>query len=306
MRTTFIQTLTELAEKDTRIVLLTADLGYTVLEVFSQRHPDRFFNVGVAEQNMAGMATGLAEAGFIPFIYSIGTFASLRTYEFLRNGAMLHGFPVRVVGVGGGYEYSSAGLTHHSLEDVGVMRLQPAMRVIAPADFAQTRTALEATWNLPEPIYYRIGKNEKEAVRGLEGRFDLENPTLLGTGRDLLLLTMGGISIEVMKVADALREQGIDGAVGVVASVNPAPQLAPMLTLFPRVMSIEDHYIVGGLGSLAAETIAENGLTCRLQRCGVHRQAHGLTGSERYMRSLQGLNAEQLLETAVRFCTTTP
>src|SRR5205807_8481796 len=152
MRRAFTNMLVELAEHDPRIMLLTGDLGYLALEPFSERFPDRFFNVGVAEQNMVGLATGLAEAGFIPFVYSIVTFASLRPYEFIRNGPILHRLPVRIVGVGGGFEYGSAGTTHHALEDLGVMRTQPGLTVIAPADSQQTRTAMRRTWDLPGPI----------------------------------------------------------------------------------------------------------------------------------------------------------
>src|SRR5262245_66613485 len=133
MRRAFVQTLTEIADRDSRILLLTGDLGYMALEPFAEKFPSRFFNVGVAEQNMIGLATGLAEAGFLPFVYSIVTFAALRPYEFIRNGPVLHRLPVRVVGVGGGFEYGTAGPTHHGIEDVGVMRLQPGLPVVAPA-----------------------------------------------------------------------------------------------------------------------------------------------------------------------------
>ena len=137
MRAAFVEALVEIAEGDERVVLMTGDLGFMALEPFSERYPRRFFNVGVAEQNMIGLATGLAESGFIPFVYSIATFASLRGYEFFRNGPIAHGLPVRLVGVGGGFDYGSAGTTHHGLEDVGVMRLQPGLRVVAPADSRQ-------------------------------------------------------------------------------------------------------------------------------------------------------------------------
>src|SRR5262245_44384130 len=108
MRMAFCRALLELADRDDRIVLLTGDLGYSVLEPFADRFPARFFNVGVAEQNMVGTATGLAEAGFIPYVYSIVTFASLRGYEFIRNGPVLHQLPVRIIGIGGGFEYGHA------------------------------------------------------------------------------------------------------------------------------------------------------------------------------------------------------
>src|SRR6058998_4414082 len=118
MRKAFVRTLIEIGAADSRVLLLTGDLGYMALEPFAQRFPDRFFNVGVAEQNMVGLATGLAEAGFIPFGYSIVTFAALRPYEFIRNGPILHQLPVRIVGVGGGVEYGNNGLSHYGLEDV--------------------------------------------------------------------------------------------------------------------------------------------------------------------------------------------
>ncbi len=132
MRTAVIQTLISLASRDDRILLLTGDLGFMVLEPFAARFPDRFFNVGVAEQNMVGLATGLAEAGFIPFVYSIATFITMRPYEFIRNGPILQHLPVRFLGVGGGFEYGPAGPTHHALEDLAVMRTQPGLTVDRP------------------------------------------------------------------------------------------------------------------------------------------------------------------------------
>src|ERR1700751_4301824 len=118
MRGAFVRALTELAERDSRIVLLTGDLGFMALEPFASKFPERFINVGVAEQNMVGLATGLAEAGFTPYVYSIATFASMRGYEFIRNGPVQHGLPVRIVGIGGGVDYGHNGLSHYALEDV--------------------------------------------------------------------------------------------------------------------------------------------------------------------------------------------
>src|SRR3989344_1045348 len=129
MRKILIETLCELARQDERIVLLTGDLGYTVVEPFQEAFPERFYNMGVAEQNMMGVATGLAEAGYIPFVYSIVTFATLRAYEFIRNGPVWHNLPVRILGIGGGLEYGTLGLTHYGLEDIGMMRLQPTMKI---------------------------------------------------------------------------------------------------------------------------------------------------------------------------------
>lgn len=302
MRDTFIRTLSELAATDSRILLLTADLGYTVLEKFAERNPEQFFNVGVAEQNMVGLATGLAEAGFIPFVYSIATFASLRPYEFIRNGPIMHRLPVRIVGIGGGFEYGSAGPTHHALEDVGAWRMQPDLRLIAPADFEQAGSALRATWDLPLPTYYRLGKNEKTKVPGLNGEFELGHTQLVRDGHDLVIVAMGGIAIEAVAAAELLSADGIEVAVVVVASVNPAPvdDLAATLARFPLVITAEAHYLVGGVGSLVAEVIAERGIRCRLERCGVRSGSHGVSGSERFLNDTNGISSQALADTARR------
>lgn len=302
MRGAFIRTLAELAERDSRIILLTGDLGYMVLEPFSDKFQDRFFNVGVAEQNMVGLATGLAEAGLIPFVYSIVPFAVLRPFEFIRNGPILHQFPVRIVGVGGGVEYGSNGVSHYGLEDIGVLRTQPGITLIAPADYEQARSSLLATWDLPGPVYYRLGKDEKNIVPGLCGRFELGRAQFVGKGADLLIITMGSIACEVASTIEILSTQGISCTMMVIASMNPPPvdDIGEALARFRLVLTVETHYIVGGVGSLVSEVIAERGLPCRLVRCGVKLTSNGITGSQGYMQRAYGLSAEMLTMTAIQ------
>ena len=302
MRAEFAATLTELAEADPRILLLTGDLGFMALEPFVERFPQRFFNVGVAEQNMVGLATGLAAAGFIPFVYSIVTFASLRPYEFIRNGPILHQLPVRIVGIGGGFEYGTAGVSHYGLEDIGVMRIQPGLTIIAPADFKQTRTALLNSYALPGPIYYRLGKDDKTTIPGLDGRFDLGRAQTIRAGDDLLFVTMGAIASDTAAAAESLVAQGIACTVMVVASVNPAPEndLVEALARFPLVVTVEAHYAVGGLGSLVAEMIAEHKLSCRLVRCAVREAPNGVSGGQAFLHDAHGLSDRCLAQTASR------
>ena len=302
MRGTFIKTLVTLARQDPRLLLLTGDLGYTVVEPFAEQFPDRFFNVGVAEQNMMGLATGLAEAGFIPFVYSIATFASLRPYEFIRNGPVLHQLPVRIVGIGGGFEYGPAGVTHYGLEDVGVLRLQPGLTVIAPADYAQARKALLATWDAPQPIYYRLGKDDQTEIPELAGRFVLGQAQIIEKGADLLIIAIGGIVSEALAAVDTLAGQGIGCTVMIVASLNPAPvdDLSNFLARFPLAVTVEAHYISGGIGSLVSEIVAEQGLSCRVVRCGVEGMLHGRTGSQSHLRQAHGLSQTALIDTIRR------
>jgi len=301
MRKAFTRTLVELAEADPRIMLLTGDLGYMALEPFSDRFPDRFVNAGVAEQNMVGVATGLAEAGFIPFVYSIVTFASLRPYEFIRNGPVLHQLPVRVVGVGGGFEYGPQGTTHHGLEDLAVMRVQPGMTVIATADHRQHATALRATWNLPGPVYYRIGKDDTTEVPGLDGRFRLGHAELVRPGRDVCLVATGSVAAEASAAAEMLGARGVDAACLIVACLQPAPaeDIAAALGNVPAALTVEAHYANGGLGSLVSEVVAERGIRCRVRRCAVRTTPDGVSGSQRFMHQVHGLSREALVETAL-------
>jgi transketolase len=302
MRGAFVRTLTELAGADERILLLTGDLGFMALEPFRDRFPRRFLNAGVAEQNMVGVATGLAEAGFLPFVYSIATFATLRPYEFIRNGPIWHGLPVRIVGIGGGFEYGTQGLSHHAIEDIAIMRTQPGIRVIAPADHEQTAAAVRSTWNAPGPIYYRLGKDDRTVVPGLAGRFTPGGVETIREGGDLALVATGGVTVEAAAAAELLAARGVQATVAVVADVHPAPAaaLAAVCRRVPLVLSVEAHYLAGGLGSLVAEVIAEHGLGCRLVRCGVCEGSDGRSGSQHYMHERHGLGRAALAAAALR------
>jgi transketolase len=300
MRQAFARTLTELAERDPRILLLTGDLGYMALEPFAERFPGRFVNVGVAEQNLVGLATGLAEGGFIPFVYSIVPFVTLRAYEFIRNGPVQHRLPVRIVGMGGGFEYGTNGLSHYGIEDLGVMRIQPGMTVLAPADHAQAAAALRATWDLPGPVYYRLGKDDRTVVPGLDGRFELGKAARIGDGRDVLLLATGSVAAEAEQALRLLASEGLRGTLLVVAGLSPAPEadLAEALARFRVVLTVEAHYRVGGLGSLVAERIAERGWPCRLIRCGVSAAPDGISGSTRFLHARHGISSEAVAAAA--------
>ena len=297
MRTALVETLCELAQEDDRVMLLTADLGWGALEPFAKAFPRRFINVGVAEQNMIGVATGLALEGAVPFAYSIATFATLRCYEQFRDGPVLHRLPVRLLGVGGGFAYGHAGPTHHALEDLCVTRALPGVAVIAPADSAQTRSALRATLNLPGPVYLRIDKNERPDLSGLDGRFALDRPELVRPGRDLLLLATGSIVVEALTAADALEARGVSAAVAVLAHLpfSPGPALARLLRGFSTVVTVEEGSVSGGLGALAAEAVVRDGLRCRLHVHGFRGPLDGPGGGVSYLRRRHGLDAEGLV-----------
>jgi transketolase len=300
VRNAFVTALCELADEDPRVLLLTGDLGFMAVEPFAERHPDRFVNAGVAEQNMLGLATGLAEAGHVPFVYSIATFAALRAYEFIRNGPVLHGLPVRVVGVGPGLDYGPNGITHWALEDVAALRPLPGLAVVAPADDAQTASAVAATRGLAGPAYLRLARRGP-AVEGLDGRFALGRAHVLGDGADVALVALGNLAPAAVEARALLAAHGVDARVVVVSCVRPAPvhDLVQALIPVPLAITLESHYVDGGVGSLTAEAIAENGLATRLVRAGVRRSPAGETGSAEFLHARHGLSAEAVAQSAL-------
>lgn len=302
MRKAFAETLADIAKKDSRVLLLTADLGYMALEPFAEAVPNQFFNVGVAEQNMVGVATGLAEAGFIPYVYSIVNFATLRAFEFIRNGPIAHKLPVRVVSVGGGMEYGTNGISHYGLEDVALMRSQLGMTIVCPCDSAQTRKAVAATWDLPGPAYLRLGKDDRIVVPGLDGHFDLERPQVIHEGDEVLMIALGTGAVEAAAAAKVLSTNGISCKVLALSSFQPGSmdEITGHLKKFRFVMTVETHYTTGGLGSWISEIVAERNLNCRVVRCGFKEFPGNESGSQAYLHHRYGISPERLVETAMR------
>lgn len=298
MRREFVAALVAEAQADERVVLLTGDLGFGALEPFAEAFPDRFFNAGAAEQNMVGMATGLAQAGLTPYVYSIATFASMRPYEFIRNGAVVHGLPIRIVGTGPGLDYDHNGITHYALEDVALMRAQPGLAVVAPGSSDQIGAVVKAVQQLPGPAYLRVSKRTI-MIPELADQFTFGRANQLIHGHDVALIAMGGMSELALGTADLLAGSGVSASVTVVASVSPPPvdDLVALLASHSLVLTIEAHYITGGLGSLVAEIIADHRIDCQLIRAGVRELPLGIVGSYGYMYEKIGLTAASLAQT---------
>jgi len=293
-----VHALTELAARDERVVLLTADLGFMVLEEFADAYPRRFVNVGVAEANMLSMAAGMALRGWVPYCYSIATFASMRGYEQARNGAALHQLPVRIVAVGGGFGYGTAGPTHHAVEDVAVMRAIAGMAVVAPCDDARVPAALTAVHTQPGPVYLRLG-TDGAAVPQLTSRFRWGAVDVVGDG-DLALITYGAMTATAVEAWTMLEASGIATRVIVVSTLAPfdRDQLVSALAPCRLAITVEDHRVTGGVGTIVAETIAERGINCRLRRLGLPDAFPAQVGSERFMHQLVGIDSASIVATA--------
>lgn len=258
MRTAFLQTLCELAARDERVWLVTGDLGYSVLEPFAERFPKQYVNAGVAEQNMLGVAAGLAMAGNVVFTYSIANFATLRCLEQIRNDVCYHNLPVRVVAVGGGVAYGPAGYTHHAVEDLAILRALPQMTVVAPGDPVETGLATAALIDWPGPAYLRLGKAGEPVVHASPVELTLGKALMVREGRDLTLASTGGMLASIHTAAERLtREHSLACRILSLHTLKPLDRAAIIAaaTQTGGIVAVEEHSCVGGLGSAVAEVL---------------------------------------------------
>ena len=296
MRNNFIKKLIDIAKKDKKVVLLTADLGFSVLEEFANEFPDRFYNVGVSEQNMIGVATGLAESGFIPFTYSIAPFSLLRPYEFIKNGPILHNLPIRIIAIGPGFEYGSLGTTHHLIEDIAVTRLFPNLSIYSPINNKNAEDLLEDSYKENNPIYYRIGKNKASLSDNLQYYHKQKKHYIqLSEGSDsVCIVGIGSIIEEIIKCNQTLEKEVSSYAITKIDS-DISANLLPIIKKYKKIITVEAHYINGGIGSMIAEIIAENQLPVKLYRLGVDKLSNGVFGDTEFMYKKHGISYSDIL-----------
>ena len=288
MRTAFIDTLCEMAEQDERIWLLTGDLGYSVLERFASRFPRRYVNVGVAEQNMTGVAAGLALCENVVFTYSIANFPTLRCLEQIRNDVCYHNLSVKIVAVGGGFAYGTQGMTHHATEDLAIMRALPNMTVIAPGDPVETRLATRAIVNRPGPCYLRLGKAGEPVVHQTPPAFTIGKAITVREGSSVTLISTGGMLHNALQAAELLTQQRIQARVLSMHTLKPLDSDTVLAAARETgaIVTIEEHSVSGGLGSAVAQILAELPTRdIRFRSLGIPDMFMNI-GSQEYLRAL--------------------
>jgi transketolase len=298
MRDHFIKRLCELAERDKRIMLITGDLGFRVFDEFRRRFPRQFLNAGVAEQNMTGIATGLAIEGRIVFTYSIANFPTLRCLEQIRNDACYHEANIKIVAIGGGFSYGALGISHHATEDLAIMRSLPDITVLSPCGWWETMEATEAVVNTPGTCYLRLDKSAGEDCPRFEGeQFKIGRNRVLREGKDCVILVTGGILEEVLKAAEFLEKKGISTRVISVHSLKPFDEEDILQSCRDTgvLITVEEHTVIGGLGGAVAETLITNGVYPRKYlRIGLEARFSSIVGSQEYLRQCYGLDAKSI------------
>ena len=285
MRTETIDTLLDYARIHPDVMLLTADLGYSVLERFAETLPAQYANVGVCEQAMAGIGAGLALSGRRVVIYSIANFPTLRCLEQLRNDVCYHDLPVTVVAVGGGLAYGPQGYTHHGIEDLGIMAMLPNMAVACPADPHEAMELLPQMLERRRPAYLRLGRAGEPVLHSPDTAITLGRAVWVRRGHDVALLATGPILGRALKACDALMSRGISVSVASFPTIRPLDVAAveEAARTHRAILSIEEHVVEGGFGSRMAEALLASGLTVRFGKFGVTEALRGKIGSQAWL-----------------------
>jgi transketolase len=283
----------EIASRDPRIMVVTGDLGFGVLDKYARTLPEQFLNVGVAEQNMTGVATGLALEGRVVFTYSIGNFPTLRCLEQLRNDACYHGANVKVVAIGGGFSYGALGISHHATEDLAILRAIPDITVVSPGDNWETAEATSAMIHTPGTCYLRLDKSTAGHTQRPGERFVIGKARMVRDGDDVTIATTGGILGVVLNAADTLGNDGISTRVLSVHTLKPFDREAILdaCTQTGGLVTVEEHTLDGGLGSAVAETCMDAGvIPKRFARVGLAVGFSSIVGSQSYLRTRYGMD----------------
>ena len=299
MRHEYAKYLVELGAKHPQIIALEGDLKESTQSIqFQEAYPDRFIDCGIAEQNMVGVAAGLALGGKIPFVHSFACFISMRAIEQVRTSVAYPRLNVKFVVSHGGISPGTAGTTHHAIEDIAIMRAIPNMTVLVPGDAKEVRQCIDAAMTIDGPVYVRLGASDTEDVYGDNDNFALGKATTLREGNDATIITTGMMVHEVVAAADILRkDHGINARVLQMASIKPIDRDAILYAAREtgRIVTVEEHTVLGGLGGAVAEVVSEIGCA-KVIRIGINDHFCGI-GSATCLMQEEGLSVENIVKT---------
>lgn len=298
-RAAYGKALAQLGERNPNVVVLDADLSKSTKTAdFAKIFPERFFNVGIAEQNMMGTAAGLATAGKIPFVSTFAMFATGRAYEQVRNTIAYPGLNVKIAATHAGLTVGEDGASHQTVEDISLMRSIPNMTVIVPADAIETEAAVQAAAELSGPVYLRLGRPAVPAVNGDGYSFQVGKAVVLKEGTDVCLFGTGLMVDACLQAAESLKNEGIKAAVVNIHTIKPVDvgTIVEMVQATGAAVTAEEHSVIGGLGSTVAEVLAEN-CPVPLKRVGINDQ-FGQSGTPAELLQEYGLTPERIVAAA--------
>jgi transketolase len=293
------EVLTQIGRQNPRVVALTADLAKsTKIGRFGEVIPERFYNFGIAEANMIAVASGMAETGLIPVVSTFATFASMRAAEFVRTDLCYQKRNVKIIATHSGTSFGTAGTTHHCTEDLAIMRTFPGMTVIAPADAYETARAVAAAIEIEGPVYIRIGRGfEPPLHKSMDFDFEVGRAIELREGTDVTVIATGVTVLHAVEAADRAREQGVSVRVLDMHTIKPLDVDAVVRAVKDtrRIITVEDHSTIGGLGTAVADAIAASGKGCAFRKLG-YQDEFSIVGYPEDLLHLYKLDGDGILE----------
>jgi len=301
MRNAFADEVTQIAKIDPKVMLLSGDIGNKLFDKFKEVDAARFLNCGIAEANMMGVAAGLALNGLRPVVYTITPFTTTRCFEQIRVDVCYHEAPVVIVGTGSGLSYAELGPTHHSLEDLAILRTLPGMQIIAPCDPIEMRLALREALKSKYPTYIRIGKKGEKNIHQPNISFSIGKALTVRDGSDILLLVSGTIMSNVLDAVEILMQRGISCKVLSFHTIKPLDEaiICSLMAEFRLVVTVEEHGRIGGLGGAVAELVSQFRNHPPLVRIGVEDEFMHEMGSQEYARKKYGLDPDGIAKKVI-------
>jgi len=293
MRNAFADEITKLGVENEHLVLLSGDIGNRLFDRFKEQCTGRFYNCGVAEANMVGVSAGLAMSNLRPVVYTITPFITTRVMEQIRIDLCYHDLPVVIVGTGSGLSYASLGPTHHSCEDMAMLRTLAGMSVLAPGDPIEVRSCIRTALQHDGPVYIRIGKKGEQVIHKDNPDIKIGESITIRNGNDICLLAVGVLLPMAIEIAEVLAGKGISARVVSVISIKPLDNslLDEIFSRYSHIVTIEEHGLIGGFGSAVAEWLVDSEpKTARLVRFGVDDAFIHESGETDYIRESQGLS----------------
>ena len=301
MRNAYLSALYELSKTDENILALVADNGAIVFDKFRETFPDRFVNFGISEANMVSVAAGLASCGKVPFAYTISGFITMRAFEQVRNDVCMQKMNVKLVGIGVGFVYSNLGPTHHSVEDIALMRILPGMTVFSPADTLESKYVTYAAAKINGPVYLRLATGGTPVIYKEDYDFKVGRGVILREGTDLAIIGTGGILYDAVQAADELIKQGISVRLINIHTLKPIDEeiILKAARDTKAVLTVEEHSIAGGLGGCVAEILIENNKAPLLfKRLGLNDVFPSGYGTYQQMKERNGLSKNDIVKQA--------
>ena len=298
MRLPFFTSLYQIMQQDRQAVLLMADTGAIVMDDIRADFPDRCINVGIAEENMIGLAAGLAMSGKTVYTYAIIPFSTMRCYEQIRVDICVQRLSVKLIGVGAGIDYSTLGPTHHGLEDIALMRLLPDMTIFSPCDDVQAGAFAQMAYETPGPFYIRLDRSGQPLVYQKGSEDFSQGLSILKEGIDLSIIATGKMVLTAIEVAKALSKRSINAGVIDLYRVKPLniDLILKAIGNCQRVITLEEHSIIGGIGSAVAEVLAESGRATQFQRIGLPDSFCRQYGTRQFLQSEIGIDAQGIID----------